>query len=145
VIGAPNAGKSTLVNALVGPEGRDRLAKAQTTRARLMGIALAGEDPDHPGRHARHLRAQAPARPGDGRRRLGRRAGSRRDPAGGRWRKKRATSSNRSSNRCKGRPERKLLVLNKVDDACAKEPLLICRAGADRAKASSTRCSSSRR
>ncbi|MBI1402711.1 MAG: GTPase Era [Porphyrobacter sp.] len=40
VLGAPNAGKSTLVNSLVGQKVAITSAKAQTTRARMLGIAL---------------------------------------------------------------------------------------------------------
>ena len=43
VVGAPNAGKSTLVNALVGQKVAIVSPKAQTTRARLMGVATEGD------------------------------------------------------------------------------------------------------
>lgn len=43
VLGAPNAGKSTLVNALVGQKVAIVSPKAQTTRARLIGIAIEGD------------------------------------------------------------------------------------------------------
>jgi GTP-binding protein Era len=128
VIGAPNAGKSTLVNALVGQKVAIVSAKAQTTRARLMGIALAKTDQadtqiilaDTPGIFAPRRRLD-------------------RAMVAAAWdgaqeadaillvvdaRKKRRDDLDPILESLKGRRERKLLVLNKVD-ATAKEPLLV--------------------
>ena len=123
VIGAPNAGKSTLVNNLVGQKVAITSAKAQTTRARLMGIALHGPTQiilvDTPGIFAP-------------KRRLDRAMVSAAwegteqadaivllvDPI-----KQRRHEMLPLVEALAKRPERKLLVLNKVDKA-VKEPLL---------------------
>jgi GTP-binding protein Era len=123
VLGAPNAGKSTLVNALVGQKVAITSAKAQTTRARLLGIALEGETQiilaDTPGIF-------------EPRRRLDRAM------VAAAWEgaqqadaillvvdavKLRRHELAPLLESLKDRPERKLLVLNKVD-ASAKEKLL---------------------
>lgn len=43
IIGAPNAGKSTLVNAFVGQKVAIVSPKAQTTRTRMLGVAIEGD------------------------------------------------------------------------------------------------------
>lgn len=123
VIGAPNAGKSTLVNALVGQKVAITSAKAQTTRARMLGIALEGETQmilvDTPGIFAP-------------KRRLDRAMVSAAwegteaadavllmvDPI-----KQRRHELEPLLEALARRPEKKILVLNKVD-AAKKEPLL---------------------
>ena len=124
VIGAPNAGKSTLVNALVGQKVAITSAKAQTTRARLLGIALEGETQiilaDTPGIFAPRRRLD-------------------RAMVAAAWEgaqeadaillvvdavKQRRHELEPLLETLKDRPERKLLVLNKVD-AGAKEALLV--------------------
>jgi GTP-binding protein Era len=123
VIGAPNAGKSTLVNALVGQKVAITSSKAQTTRVRLLGVALLEETQiilaDTPGIF-------------EPRRRLDRAMVSAAwegtkaadavllmvDPV-----KQRRHELIPLLEALKHRPEKKLLVLNKVD-ASAKEPLL---------------------
>lgn len=123
VIGAPNAGKSTLVNALVGQKVAIVSAKAQTTRARLLGIALENETQiilaDTPGIFAPKRRLD-------------------RAMVSAAWEgaqeadaillvvdsiKLRRHELEPLLETLKSRPERKFLVLNKVD-ATAKEPLL---------------------
>ncbi len=123
VIGAPNAGKSTLVNALVGQKVAITSAKAQTTRARLLGIALAGDAQiilvDTPGIFAPKRRldramvsaAWEGAKEADAIVLVV-------DPL-----KQRRHELEPLLEALKDRAERKLLVLNKVD-ASAKEPLL---------------------
>ena len=123
IIGAPNAGKSTLVNQLVGQKVAITSAKAQTTRARMLGIALEGETQmilvDTPGIFAP-------------KRRLDRAMVSAAwegavaadavalvvDPI-----KQRKHELMPLIDGLASRKERKLLILNKVD-ATAKEPLL---------------------
>ncbi|MFL0356880.1 GTPase Era [Erythrobacter sp. GH1-10] len=123
VIGAPNAGKSTLVNQLVGQKVAITSAKAQTTRARMLGLALFGPVQmilvDTPGIF-------------EPRRKLDRAMVSAAwegaesadaivllvDPI-----KQRRHELEPLLEALAGRPERKILVLNKVDKA-KKEPLL---------------------
>ncbi|HEY0958856.1 MAG TPA: GTPase Era [Novosphingobium sp.] len=124
VLGAPNAGKSTLVNALVGQKVAIVSAKAQTTRARLMGIALAEDTQiilaDTPGIFApkRRLDRAMVAAAWDG----AQEADAILLVVDAR--KKRRDDLDPILESLKNRPERKILVLNKVD-ACDKEPLLV--------------------
>ncbi|MBA4355563.1 MAG: GTPase Era, partial [Novosphingobium sp.] len=124
VLGAPNAGKSTLVNSMVGQKVAIVSAKAQTTRARLMGIALAGEAQiilaDTPGlfEPKRRLDRAMVSAAWDG----AQEADAILLVVDGRKKKRDYLEPIIAS--LKGRPERKILVLNKVDST-AKEPLLI--------------------
>ncbi|HVR91646.1 MAG TPA: GTPase Era [Novosphingobium sp.] len=124
VLGAPNAGKSTLVNALVGQKVAIVSAKAQTTRARLMGIALEGATQlilaDTPGIFApkRRLDRAMVSAAWDG----AQKADAILLVVDGRKKRRDYLAEILAS--LKDRPERKILVLNKVDET-AKEPLLI--------------------
>lgn len=124
VLGAPNAGKSTLVNALVGQKVAIVSAKAQTTRARLMGIALEGETQiilaDTPGlfEPKRRLDRAMVAAAWEG----AQEADAILLVVDGR--KKRLDYLEPILASLQGRPERKILVLNKVDET-AKEPMLV--------------------
>ncbi len=123
VIGAPNAGKSTLVNQLVGQKVAITSAKAQTTRARMLGIALDGDTQiilvDTPGIFAPRRKldramvsaAWEGAEEADAIILLV-------DPI-----KQRRHEMLPLVEALAKRPERKILVLNKVDKA-VKEPLL---------------------
>ena len=123
VIGAPNAGKSTLVNQLVGQKVAITSPKAQTTRARLLGVALHGETQivlaDTPGIFAPRRRLD-------------------RAMVNAAWEgtnsadaillmvdpiKQRRHELEPLLEKLKDRPERKLLAINKVDKA-VKEPML---------------------
>ena len=115
VLGAPNAGKSTLVNALVGQKVAIVSAKAQTTRARLMGIALEGPAQiilaDTPGLFApkRRLDRAMVSAAWDG----AKEADAILLVVDGR--KKKLAYLDPILENLQGRPERKILVLNKVD------------------------------
>lgn len=123
VIGAPNAGKSTLVNQLVGQKVAITSPKAQTTRARLLGVAIAGDTQivlaDTPGIFAPKRRldramvsaAWEGAEAADAILLLV-------DPI-----KQRRHELEPLLAKLKNRPERKLLAINKVDRA-VKEPML---------------------
>ena len=128
VLGAPNAGKSTLVNALVGQKVAIVSAKAQTTRARLMGIALAESGDaktqiilaDTPGIFApkRRLDRAMVAAAWDG----AQEADAIVLVVDARKKKREYLAEILDS--LKNRPERRILVLNKVDET-PKEPLLV--------------------
>jgi GTPase len=117
IVGAPNAGKSTLVNALVGQKVAIVSPKAQTTRARLLGIAIEGDAQlmlvDTPGiftpeRRLDRAMVAAAWEGAEGADLIALVV----DAKGGIGPKVHAIL-----NSLRGRPERKVLILNKVDIA----------------------------
>lgn len=124
VLGAPNAGKSTLVNQLVGQKVAITSPKAQTTRVRLLGIAITGNTQlmlvDTPGifdPNRRFDRAMVSAawEGSDGADVIALVVDAK---------AKRSERLEQLVDQIAMRPERKILVLNKVDIA-AKDKLLI--------------------
>ena len=116
LIGAPNAGKSTLINALVGSKVSIVTHKVQTTRTLVRGIAIEGAAQlvfvDTPG----HFRAAAPARPRHGDDRLERRARCRSRRAADRRQARASMTRPRPSlNKLAEVRQPKVLILNKVD------------------------------
>ena len=130
LVGAPNAGKSTLLNALVGTKVSIVTHKAQTTRAQIRGVVTEGVAQivfiDTPGIFAPKRRldramvsaAWEGAEAADAVLLMV-------DPI-----KQRRHELEPLLEALSVRPERKVLVLNKVD-AAKKEPLLALAGGAD--------------